>query len=230
MTELEERIGYRFTNRALLERALNTPSVRMVDPSAKDNQRLEFLGDAVFGLLSADSVFRKNPDDQEGLLTVRRTHLVSGVALAAAAEKLELRKWLHRNVGAHEIPPHAKLLADALETIMGAIWLDGGLESARAFFQRLELPFDEKFNEWDANPKGFLQMKAQALTPPRKPSYKVKKIEGSAHEPIVTVEVSVPTLGTVEATAISKSAAEVAAAAALLAKLQDRNDSSEHED
>ena len=118
MTELEERIGYRFTNRALLERALNTPSVRMVDPSAKDNQRLEFLGDAVFGLLSADSVFRKNPDDQEGLLTVRRTHLVSGVALAAAAEKLELRKWLHRNVGAHEIPPHAKLLADALEAII----------------------------------------------------------------------------------------------------------------
>ena len=131
------------------------------------------------------------------------------------------------NTGISQAPNHLQKLVCYPVAV---IWAVGGLESARAFFQRLELPFDEKFNEWDANPKGFLQMKAQALTPPRKPSYKVKKIEGSAHEPIVTVEVSVPTLGTVEATAISKSAAEVAAAAALLAKLQERNDSSEHED
>ena len=86
MTELEEKIGYAFRNPELLARALSTPSVRMVDPSAKDNQRLEFLGDAVFGLLSAEAVFRAHPDDQEGLLTVRRTHLVSGAALASAAE------------------------------------------------------------------------------------------------------------------------------------------------
>lgn len=230
MTELEERIGYTFTNKALLERAVSTPAVRMVEPTAKDNQRLEFLGDAVFGLLSADALFRKNPDDQEGLLTIRRTHLVSGAALAEAAEKLELRKWLRRNTGAHEIPPHAKLLADALEAVMGAIWLDGGLAAAQAFFLRLGLRFDEKINEWDANPKGFLQMKAQALTPSRKPVYKVRDVKGSAHAPIVTVEVSVPTLGAAEATAISKSAAEVAAAAALLAKLQEQKDPAVDED
>ncbi|MGN0846215.1 MAG: ribonuclease III family protein [Kiritimatiellia bacterium] len=222
MSELEARIGYTFKNTALLDLALSTPSVRMVDPQAKDNQRLEFLGDAVFGLLAADSVYARNPNDQEGLLTVRRTHLVSGVVLAAAAEKLDIRRWLKRNVGAHEIPPHAKLLADALEALMGAIWLDGGLAAARAFFSRLDLPFNEEFNEWDANPKGFLQTQAQACHPPQQPVYEILKVMGAAHEPVVTVRVSVRGLGSAEATAVSKSAAEVAAAAAFLKMLKSR--------
>ena len=219
MTELEEKIGYTFKDRALLERALATPSVRMVEPTAKDNQRLEFLGDAVFGLLSAESVFRRNPDDQEGLLTVRRTHLVSGAALAAAGEKLGLRNWVKRNVGAQELPRNAKLLADALEAVMGAVWLDGGLDAARGVFARLELPFDEAFNEWDANPKGFLQIKAQACRPPSKPVYEVLDVQGTAHQPVVTMRVTVKGLGSAVATAISKSAAEVAAASALLKEL-----------
>ena len=220
MTELEEKIGYAFRSPELLARALSTPSVRMVDPSAKDNQRLEFLGDAVFGLLSAEAVFRAHPDDQEGLLTVRRTHLVSGAALASAAESLGLRNWLRRNVGAHEIPPHAKLLADALEAVLGAVWLDGGLEAARGVFGRLALPFHERFNEWDANPKGYLQKKAQACHPPCRPVYEVLDVQGSAHAPVVTVRVTVRGLGSAVATAVSKSAAEVAAAADFLEKLK----------
>lgn len=219
MTELEERIGYVFKNPALLERALATPAIRMVKPDAKDNQRLEFLGDAVIGLLSAEVVFTRHPDEQEGLLTVRRTRLVSGAALAEAAEKLEMRNWLKRNIGAHEIPPHAKLLADALEAVMGAVWLDGGLEAARAAFLRLPLPFNAAFNEWDVNPKGFLQIKAQAYSHQR-PVYELVEVKGSAHEPIVTMRVTVVGMGSAEATAVSKSAAEVAAASALLQKLQ----------
>lgn len=217
--ELEEKIGYTFKNVALLERALTTPACRMVDPTAKDNQRLEFLGDAVFGLLSADAVFKAFPDEQEGPLTVRRTHLVSGAALAAVAERIGLRSYLKRNTGAHELPTGAKVLADAMEAVMGAVWLDGGLAAAQTVFAKLDLPFEGKLNEWDANPKGYLQVKAQSLRPPRKPVYTVVKTEGSAHEPIVTVRVAVPDLGEAEATAISKTAAEVAAAAALLEKL-----------
>ena len=220
MTELEEKIGYAFTDASLLERALSTPSVRMSTPDAKDNQRLEFLGDAVFGLLSADAVFAAHPDEQEGLLTVRRTHLVSGAALADAAEKLGLRRWIRRNVGAHELPPRAKVLADALEAVMGAVWLDGGLAAARGVFGRLDLPFGEQFDEWAANPKGFLQTKAQACRPARTPVYEVLSVTGSAHEPVVTVRVRAEGLGEAEATAVSKSAAEVAAASALLKKLQ----------
>ena len=142
MKELEERIGYSFKNAALLETALTTPACRMDRPEVEDNQRLEFLGDAVFGLLSADAVFEAYPWEQEGALTVRRTHLVSGSALTAAAERVGLGKFLKRNSGAAPLPPHAKVLADAIEAVMGAVWLDGGIEAVRAVFERLELPID----------------------------------------------------------------------------------------
>lgn len=221
MKELEEILGYTFKDKALLARAVSTPAVRMADPKALDNQRLEFLGDAVFGLLAADRVFAEHHAEQEGLLTVRRTHLVSGAALAAAAEKLELRRFLRRNPGAQELPPRAKVLADALEAVMGAVWLDGGLAAAQALFARLDLPFHEKLNEWDANPKGYLQVKAQAMRPRRQPRYAVENISGTAHEPCVTVRVTVEGLGTAVAQGVGKTAAEVAAAAALLAQLSE---------
>ena len=130
MTELERKIGYAFHDAELLTRALTTPACRMDHPEGGDNQRLEFLGDAVFGLLSADAVFAAFPDDDEGLLTVRRTHLVSGAALADAAERLGLRDYLKFNQGAQPPPSHAKVLADSLEALMGAVWLDGGLPAA----------------------------------------------------------------------------------------------------
>lgn len=217
--ELEEKIGYAFKDAALLERALTTPACRMDRPDVLDNQRLEFLGDAVFGLLSAEAVFKTHPDEQEGPLTVRRTHLVSTAALVDAAESLGLRTHLKRNAGAAEIPPRAKVLTDALEAIMGAVWLDGGLDAVRTVFKRLDLPKEDAFDAWRTNPKGFLQVRAQAMKPARRPIYEVVRSVGAAHAPIVTVKVSVPGLGEAEATAMSKSAAEVAAAEALLRSL-----------
>ena len=219
MTDLERKIGYAFRDSALLVQALTTPACRMDHPEDGDNQRLEFLGDAVFGLLSADAVYAAFPADAEGLLTVRRTHLVSGAALADAAERLGLRDFLKFNHGAQPPPPRAKVLADSLEALMGAVWIDGGLPAARAVFTVLDLPFRESFNEWDANPKGYLQVKAQAMHPPRRPVYEVTQVSGVAHAPVVTVHVSVHGLGDAVATAGSKSAAEVAAAAALLEKI-----------
>lgn len=223
MTELERKIGYAFRDAALLERALTTPACRMDHPEGGDNQRLEFLGDAVFGLLSAEAVYDAFPDDAEGVLTVRRTHLVSGAALADAAERIGLRSHLKLNQGAHPIPPRAKVLADSLEAVMGAAWMDGGIAAARAVFKSLDLPFREDFNEWDVNPKGYLQVKAQAMHPPRRPVYEVKHIGGVAHAPVVTVRVSVNGVGEAEATAGSKTAAEVAAASALLEKMNHEN-------
>lgn len=218
--ELEAIIGYRFRNRALLERALTSPSCRMVDPNVLDNQRLEFLGDAVLGLLSADAVFSAYPDEQEGPLTVRRTHLVSGAVLGETAERLGLRDFLRRNRGAGKLSRRAKPLSDAVEAVMGAVWLDGGLEAARQVFRRLELPIDAELNEWSANPKGFLQVKAQSMRPPRKPVYTIESVTGPAHQPKVTITVEVEGLGKATATAISKTAAEVAAADALLTQLK----------
>ena len=230
MTELEERIGYSFKDVSLLETALTTPACRMDRPEVEDNQRLEFLGDAVFGLLSADAVFAAYPWEQEGPLTVRRTHLVSGAALADAAERIGLGAFLKRNAGAAPLTPHAKVLADAMEAVMGAVWLDGGLAGARTMFDRLNLPIDEQLNEWGTNPKGHLQVMAQAMRPSRKPLYTVDSVKGPPHAPIVTVTVEVSGLGKATATAGSQRLAECAAATALLTDLKARKDAAKPAD
>ena len=224
MKELEERIGYSFKNAALLETALTTPACRMDRPEVEDNQRLEFLGDAVFGLLSADAVFEAYPWEQEGALTVRRTHLVSGSALTAAAERVGLGKFLKRNSGAAPLPPHAKVRADAIEAVMGAVWIDGGIEAVRAVFARLELPIDGTLNEWGENPKGHLQVLSQSMRPSRRPTYTVDSVKGPSHAPTVTVTVEVAGLGSATATAGSQRQAEAAAATALLEKISARGD------
>lgn len=225
MTELEVKIGYTFRDATLLERALTTPACRMERPEIEDNQRLEFLGDAVFGLLSADAVFAAYPTEQEGLLTVRRTHLVSGTALAAAAEKIGLGAFLRRNSGASPIAPHAKVLADAMEALMGAAWLDGGLDAARAVFVAIDLPINERLNVWGDNPKGHLQVMSQAMRPSRRPVYTVDSVKGPSHAPTVTVTVKVDGLGRATATAGSQRNAEVAAATALLESLTEKSNS-----
>ena len=216
MTSLEERLGYGFRNPELLKRALTTPARRMDHPAERDNQRLEFLGDAVMGLLSADAVFADHPDEEEGRLTVRRSRLVSTGALAAAAEKLGLRSHLLRNAGAAPLPPFAKALTDALEAVMGAVWLDGGLDAARTVFRRLELPFADDCCPWREIPKGALQEISQAMHPPRQPVYTLVSRTGPAHAPVHTVTAAVEGLGEATASATSRSAAEAAAAAALI--------------
>lgn len=222
MTEIEERIGYAFRDSSLLEAALTTPACRMERPEIEDNQRLEFLGDAVFGLLSADAVYEAYPWEQEGQLTVRRTHLVSTSALIEAANRLGLGGFLKRNAGAQPLSPCAKVLADAMEAVMGAVWLDGGLGAAKSVFGRLELPIDERLNEWSDNPKGHLQVLSQAMRPSRKPVYTVDSVKGPSHAPTVTVTVEVSGLGKATATAGSLRKAESAAAATLLEALEGR--------
>ena len=216
MKELEKRIGYRFRDASLLEAALTTPACRMDRPEVEDNQRLEFLGDAVFGLLSADAVYEAYPWEQEGKLTVRRTHLVSTTALIAAANRIGLGEFLKRNAGAQPLSPRAKVLADAMEAVMGAVWLDGGFSAAKSVFGRLNLPIDEKLNEWSDNPKGHLQVISQSMKPSRKPIYTVDSVKGPSHAPTVTVTVEVVGMGKATATADSFRKAEVAAAVALL--------------
>lgn len=222
MTELEAKLDYEFKDPALLAQALVTPSIKQSSPQAKDNQRLEFLGDAVFGLISADELYAAFPDEPEGPLTVRRTHLVSGAALASVAERIGLRQFLVRGVGLPDFPKNAKVLADALEAVMGAVWLDGGIAAARHVFDRLELPVKEDFDERRANPRLYVQKTAQSLVPPELPIYEVMSITGPDHAPTITVRVTIPRLGSAEACGRSKSSAEAAAAAALLEKLSSK--------
>ena len=212
-------LGYEFRNLALLAEALTTPSFRMSEPTAHDNQRLEFLGDAVLGFLAADRLYAEFPDEAEGPLTVKRTHLVSSAALCAAAERLGLAAHLRRNRGAAELPRTSKTLADAIEAIIGAAWLDGGLAAAKAVFDALELEVNAEAGAWSGNPKGDLQIKTQAMTPPRQPEYTLVRVAGKSHAPIFTVRVSVADMGEATASASSRKEAESRAAAELLKNL-----------
>ena len=211
-----EIFGYEFKDETLLETALTTPSYRMDFPEAKDNQRLEFLGDAVLGLLSAERVYAEFPDDQEGPLTVRRTHMVSSAALCEVAARVGLAARLRRNHGAGVLPKNAKTLADAIEAIIGAAYLDGGFAAAKAVFEALELNANAGENEWSGNPKGELQVRVQAMKPPRHPVYELLKTEGKAHEPVFTVRVTVEGIGSATASARTHKSAEAQAASKLL--------------
>ena len=220
-----EMFGYEFKNGALLETALTTPARKMDVPGAKDNQRLEFLGDAVLGLLSAEKVYRVFPDVKEGALTVKRTHMVSSAALCAAAAKFGLGGKLKCNRGAPEPPAHSKTIADAVEAIIGAAYLDGGYAAAQKVFETLELEANAHDGEWSANPKGELQVRSQAMKPPRRPEYVLVGTSGQAHKPLFTVKVVVEGLGEATAEAGTRKEAESCAAAILLGRLSDLPDS-----
>lgn len=210
-------LGHDFADERLLDEALTTPAYRMDYPDATDNQRLEFLGDAVLGLLAAERLFAAFPKEAEGALTVRRTQMVSSAALCEAAVRLGLEKALKRNHGASPLAHNAKTLADAVEAIIGAAYLDAGFEGAKEVFETLEL--SPEGLKWGGNPKGELQVRAQAMKPPRIPVYTILSTSGKAHEPIFTVSVAVEGLGETTAAAHSRKEAEVAAAGKLLESL-----------
>ena len=211
-----EFLGHDFADEGLLFEALTTPSCRMMSPDIRDNQRLEFLGDAVLGLLAAERLYAGFPRQQEGSLTVMRTHMVSTAALCAAADRQGLVPRLR--IASH-LPPlakNAKTVADAVEAVIGAAYLDGGLPAARAVFERLGLTANAEEGEWNGNPKGELQVRAQAMRPPRHPEYTLVATAGKAHEPVFTVKVYIEGLGEATATARTHKAAEARAAARLL--------------
>ena len=220
MDTSNEILGYRFVQPALLEEALTTPAYKMQCPTAKDNQRLEFLGDAVIGFLSAERLFGEFPNDMEGPLTVKRTHMVSASALCEAASRIGLAALLRRNRHAAPLPANSKTLADAVEAIVGAAYLDGGLDAARTVFSALGLQADAAAVAWGGNPKGELQIRVQAMKPPRHPVYTLVGTSGKAHEPIFVVRVSVEGVGEETASAHSHKEAEAQAAARLLEKME----------
>jgi len=192
---LEKRIQYRFRDKALLETALTHPSFRYEDAATElDNQRMEFLGDAVLGLLAADVLMEKNPLANEGELTRLKSSITSGTALTSAARELGLGEHLRLGKGeaASGGASRDSNLEDALEALLGAVWLDGGLKAARKFFERNIFQCLEKAEPTLENPKGMLQEYAQ-----KKgfvvPDYKVLEESGPDHARHYLVEVTVST-------------------------------------
>ena len=140
LSALEERLEYHFQNRDLLQHALIHPSYSNEMGEAKEasNQRLEFLGDAVLELVSSTVLYHRKPAMQEGLMTKLRAALVCEPALAAVAKALKLSEHivLGKGEGREGIQYRDSVLSDTLEAIIGAIYLDSGIESATSFVKK----------------------------------------------------------------------------------------------
>jgi len=222
---LEGRLGVKFKNPALLRQALVHTSYVNENPelAPESNERLEFLGDAVLGLIVADELFCAYPRLDEGKLTELRTQLVRRDTLAAAARELGLGETLlfgrgEEAGGGRERPTN---LARAFEALVGAIFLDGGLAKTRNFVRRtliaqVELRADGVFPQ---DPKSQLQELSQSLYQTT-PSYRLIEAVGPDHARHFTIEVVIDgrTLGT--GAGRSKQQAEKEAARQALERLQ----------
>src|SRR5216684_5292426 len=203
VVNLEKTIGYVFTSRDLLDQALTHSSqareAEMLRPviaeRAADNEQLEFLGDAVLGLVTTEELFRRFPQFSEGQLSKLRAHLVSKNHLIRIAEQLDLGRYLRLGRGEEKSGGRGKaaLLVDALEALLGAVYLDAGLETARVIILRhVVLPELEVFissgtagNITDY--KSALQEKLQAEGRPQ-PAYVMVKESGPEHQKTFTIE------------------------------------------
>ncbi|HEY6430383.1 MAG TPA: ribonuclease III [Acetobacteraceae bacterium] len=190
---IEETLGHRFSRPDLLREALTHRSAARRGPlGAASNERLEFMGDRVLGLLISEWLVERYPAEQEGELGRRLAYLVSQPVLATVAEGIGLGVAISVSPGEAKagVKKRATVLADALEATLGALFLDGGLEAARAFVRRAweqamtaqsEPPKDAKttLQEW-AQKRG-LEL----------PSYAVVQRSGPPHAPAFTITVSV---------------------------------------
>lgn len=221
--ELEDAIGYRFSRRSWLEAALTHPSFRHEnDAVTTDNQRLEFLGDAVLGLAVAAHLYRTCPDLNEGEMTKMRSRLTSTRALAVIASGIGLGKHLRLGRGEVVSGGHLRdsILADALEAVIGAAHLDGGARAIQRIFRVLFIPalHDDVAATWHDNPKGHLQEWTQQQAQGN-PQYGVVSQSGPSHAVVFVVEVRIGSIVAGRGEGTSKQAAEVAAAAAALQHL-----------
>jgi ribonuclease III len=203
IAELEQTLGYRFTRPELLEQALTHSSqAREMELSASwpgarvgDNEQLEFLGDAVLGLITTEELFQRFPHFREGELSKLRAHLVSEKHLIRVAQLLELGHYLRLGRGEEKSGGRHKtaLLVDALEAVLGAMYVDGGIESVRRLVVQYVIAPELERIARDGSSlavtdhKSALQERLQAMGRPQ-PVYVLVKEQGPEHSKTFTVE------------------------------------------
>jgi ribonuclease-3 len=226
LEELERIVGHRFRDSSLLERAL-THSSAVADAgesSPADNERLEFLGDAVLGMLVSDHLLAAYPGWREGQLSRGRARVVNSASLTAAAQRLGLGEHMRLGRGEEKSGGRGKpaLLADAFEAVVGAVYLDGGLAPAREFVTRsLLVPAVDTHGELlgRGDYKSELQELLQKNGWPAA-QYSVLREIGPDHRKTFLVEVSVPGHVTATGSGSSKKESEQWAAQQALEQLR----------
>ena len=222
--QIEAALGYTFKSRAHLQMALTHPSYRHeCDPEGGDNQRLEFLGDAALGMITASHLFRRYPDMDEGALTLFRSRLTNRDILARIGVQLKLGEVLllgrgEETSGGRE---RASNLTDAVEALLGAIYLDSGMRSVERVFKKLwadDLALNEPAHE-NGNPKGRLQEFCQSKWKVS-PTYSIIEESGPPHARQYTSQVRISDKPYASGTGPNKRTAETAAAEATLGMLE----------
>lgn len=215
--ELEKITGHHFTDKARLVQALTHSSVQ--NAQGGNYERLEFLGDRVLGIVTAEMLFRLFPDMKEGDLSVRLNALVNADTCAQIAEEIGLLTMIHmgpemRGLSARRL---CNIYADAVEALIAVIYLDGGLAAARAFIERY----------WGARARDSVNLRRDSKTelqewahqktgePPR---YRVVKCKGPAHDPVFEIEVRINGFAPATGRGRSKRQGEQAAAEEMLVR------------
>lgn len=217
LEELERSIEYTFRKKELLNRALSHRSYTHENGkgNAGSYERLEFLGDAVVGMIVSEELFRSNPDLMEGDLTKIKSSLVSRSSLARCSEKLKLEKYLLFTGGAELMEGKSKttILADSFEALTGAIYLDGTIEDVRRFLVRVLMISKDSITREQilhSTKSILLQLSQERFR--TQPIYKVVKTSGPEHNKVFTCEVCVAGKWIAEGSGSSKKEAEKVAA------------------
>src|SRR5947208_3106207 len=217
LDELQTDLQYHFRDHELLTKAVTHSShAHETNNSAGDNEQLEFLGDAVLGFLVSDFLYRAHPGLTEGQLSKLKGFFVSSANLVKYAERINLGEYLQLGKGEEKTGGRAKqaLLVDVLEALIGAIYLDGGLEEARRVVLNFLEPQMEDVGDSDRQLRDFksaLQEELQAQYRGHA-DYVLRSEEGPDHQKIFTVEVLIDGEPVAEGLGLTKKAAEQAAA------------------
>jgi ribonuclease-3 len=223
LNEFEERIGYRFQNLGLLRQALTHSSYANEKHMKKlsDNERLEFLGDAVLEIISSEFLYQNYPDVPEGELTRLRASIVCEPTLAMCTEELNLGEYLYLGKGEDQTGGRKRksVLSDALEAVIGAIYLDGGFANAKEFVCRFILT-DIEHKKLFYDSKTILQEVVQGEH--GELHYELVGESGPDHAKMFTVEVWISSKKISEGSGNTKKAAEQDAAYQALLKLREQ--------
>ncbi|MGF1530950.1 MAG: ribonuclease III [Puniceicoccaceae bacterium] len=220
LEEIERILGHRFQNPFLIQTALRHVSTHRNTPQIEHNQRLEFLGDAVLGLIVGTELYQRFPEDREGLLSRKRASLVNQQILANIGRAIGLPRFL---VLAPEVVAVGganlnSTLADTIEAIIGALYLDAGLEPARNFVLRF-FDLDSSPDLQTENPKGALQETIQSKDPSATIEYCSTRLSGPDHAPRFEATVLINGIAFGKGSGSTKKTAESAAAEQALSNL-----------
>jgi len=223
IVKLSQRLGYQFNDQSLAELALTHRSC-----GGQNNERLEFLGDSIVNMVIAEALFLQFPEAKEGKLSRLRARMVKGVTLAEVARDFQLGDFLRLGSGEMKSGGFRResILADTVEALIGAIYLDSDMATVKAcilawYQERLaNLTLDDPMKDPKTRLQEYLQGKKQPL-----PKYEVTSIDGDAHEQVFNVLCRVKSLDKpVEGSGSSRRIAEQQAAQQVLALLEIEND------